>query len=512
VTVKWQRLNYLVHRWLGIALGVLVFVWFASGIVMIYYPWPAPTLSQEFARLQAFDVPPGAIGFAAAHRAALAALDRLPSVRHDGGGGGPDRLVGGRLEQWNGHAAYILWRQHTYIDQPTVVVDAMTGTVRSPISDSDAVATARSAVGVLPAATRVELLAEGDHYLMSSEYQPSFPAYRVDFDDPDNTAVYVGQAGANIVGVVTTLTRWTTWLGTVPHWLYFKWLYSRHLTLWLWVSYVLPAIAAAGGLAGILLGVYQLFPRRRRGEWRISPYRGMSQWHHIAGIVFGVLVITWAVSGVLEVLGPENFPEGPQVTRVRGAVQWDAIRISEADAARRLKDAIKSSVLPIAIDLTTLDGHLGYVFHLEGDRTWWVDAASGVPRGELNGETAQAIAREALGSTVPVEHSERITQYDAYYYARPYRQMPLPVWRIAFRDPQRSTLYLDPVSGRPVGFVFRESRTYRWLRDGLHTFDIPAINGKRPLWDLALGLPMLGGTVIAFTGVWLLIRRLVRMT
>jgi hypothetical protein len=56
-----------------------------------------------------------------------------------------------------------------------------------------------------------------------------------------------------------------------------------------------------------------------------------------------------------------------------------------------------------------------------------------------------------------------------------------------------------------------ETRWYRWLRDGLHSLDFPAINGKRPLWDIVLLPLMLGGTVAAVTGVWLLIRRLARL-
>jgi hypothetical protein len=505
--VKWKRADYLVHRWIGIVLGLLVFVWFASGIVMIYYPWPAPTESEDLARMHAFQVPAGLVGFVAAR----AAGERYLAA--EGHAGDAHDITGGRLTEWNGRLVYSLWRQRDYIDQPAVLVDARTAQVLSPLSKQAAIATARSVVGPLPSAQRVDLLQAGDYYLLSTEYQPGFPAYEVLFDDASNTAVYVSREGGYVVGIVTDLTRWTTWFGTVPHWLYFKWLYHR-LALWLWVSYVLPGIAMIAGLTGIILGTYQLFPRRRRGEWRVSGYHGISKWHHISGIVFGVLVVTWSLSGLLEVLGPDNTATGSQVTRARGAaspVSWAEIRLSEAQAAARLSSLTGEPALPLAIDFTQLDGRPGYVVHLQGDRKWWVDAITGSLRGELDASAARSIAARALGVGAPIRSVQRITRYDAYYYARPHREMMLPAWRVAFADPEHSTLYLDPVSGKPVGFVNSEARWYRWLRDGLHSFDFPWLNDKRPLWDLVLIPLMLGGTVAAFTGVWLLVRRLKRM-
>jgi hypothetical protein len=513
MALNWKRLNYLVHRWTGITLGALVFVWFASGIVMVYYPWPMPTATEDLARLRAFEVPTDLVAVASARDIARAALAtrgagaRLPTAN----GVAPTPLVGARLMMWNGRPVYSFWRQHRHVDQPTVLVDASTGSVVSPISSEQAVTVARSIVGRLPPVAQVELLEQGDYYLLSSEYQPGFPAYRVLFDDVDHTAVYVSREAGYVVGIVTSLTRWTTWLGSVPHWLYFKWLYHR-LTLWLWVSYVLPAIAVVGGLAGIVLGLYQLFPRRRRGEWRVSAYHGVSKWHHISGIVFGALVVTWSLSGLLEVVGPDNSATGGQVQRVRGeSVDWSTLRLSVADASQHLQAVLGEPVLPVAVDVTSIAGIPGYVFHLQGDRAWWVDGATGVPRGELDARMATALATQAVGVRAPVHSVDRITAYDAYYYARPHREMRLPAWRVAFADPEQSTVYLDVVSGKPVGFVNTESRTYRWLRDGLHSLDFPVLNDKRPLWDLVLVPLMLGGTVAAFTGVWLVLRRLRRM-
>jgi hypothetical protein len=56
------------------------------------------------------------------------------------------------------------------------------------------------------------------------------------------------------------------------------------------------------------------------------------------------------------------------------------------------------------------------------------------------------------------------------------------------------------------------TRSWRWWRDGLHDLDLPALNNKRPWWDLVVLPLMIGGTISAITGLWLLVRRLLRMT
>jgi len=55
--------------------------------------------------------------------------------------------------------------------------------------------------------------------------------------------------------------------------------------------------------------------------------------------------------------------------------------------------------------------------------------------------------------------------------------------------------------------VDAEVRRYRWLRDGLHSLDFPALNERRALWTAVILPLMLGGTLLAGTGMWLAIRR-----
>ncbi len=504
-------MNYLLHRWIGVALALLMVSWFVSGIALMYYPWPAPTASHQLAWLAPFAPSAHLVGYPMALREAA----RLTT---GAGGGGPP--VGGRLVRWGGgggeRLVYQLWCDRKGRTEPCAIVDAFTGTLLAPVPAADAVRAARVVVGAEPPVRAVDLLLRGDHYMMAGEYAGGFPAYRVRFADPAATAVYVARASGAIFGVVTARTRVTTWIGTVPHWLYFQWLYERP-GLWTWTNLILPSAGVLLAITGIVLGLRQLFPRRRRADWRVSGYRGVSKIHHVTGAVFGVIVLTWTASGVLEVLGESNEPRAGQAARVRGDPDWTRVRVSEAQAATPLPggsggwaDPGGAAWVPVAIDLAVVGGAPGYAVHLASGGTYWVDAETGARRGELDAAQAAAVAQRALGGAVGVRSVDRITAYDTYYYARHGREMPLPAWRVALADRAHSVVYLDPVTGAPVGFVDTDSRSWRWLRDGLHTFDFPGLNNRRPLWDLVVLPLMLGGTLGALTGLWIAGRRLRR--
>jgi len=505
-----KRLNYLTHRWIGIVLGLLVFVWFGSGIVLMYYPYPELTESQQLSLLHSYEPDATLIGV---KRAVELYYGHIAGTSNSVAGATGPGVAAARLELWDGHLVYALTHQHRGRAQDIARVDARSGQVLTPITPETASRVARAIVGSRPPLERVELLPRSDNYFMGNEQRFAFPVYRVRFGDHAGTAVYVSRNSGAIPAVATRVTRITTWLGSVPHWLYFMWLYYDHPDAWMWVNLVLPGVAVGLALTGMVLGIYQLFPRWRRGEWRVSGYHGMSLWHHVAGVVFGLLVLTWALSGLLEVLGVGNDPRPGQAERVRGGpVHWAGIRVAEAAAWTRVRESAGGPAIPRAIDLSQFEGRLGYKFFLEDGRIYWVDAESGALRGELAPDAVKQAAEHVLGPGTQVSSIERIDKYDAYYYARHGREKHLPAWRVSFDDANHSVLYLDTVSGTPVGFVDAATRSWRWWRDGLHDLDLPALNNKRPWWDLVVLPLMIGGTISAITGIWLLVRRLRRMT
>ena len=217
-----KRLNYLTHRWIGIVLGLLVFVWFGSGIVLMYYPYPELTESQQLSLLQGYEPDATLIGV-------KRAVDLYAAQ-----GGGQDSVASARLELWDGHLVYALTREHRGRSQDVARIDAHSGQILTPITPETLIRVARGIVGPRAPLERVDLLPRSDHYFMGNEQRFAFPVYRVRFGDHAATAVYVARNSGAIPAVVTRTTRITTWLGTVPHWLYFMWLYYDHPDAWMW--------------------------------------------------------------------------------------------------------------------------------------------------------------------------------------------------------------------------------------------------------------------------------------
>ena len=498
---SWKRLDYLAHRWIGIILGSLVFVWFASGIVMVFYPWPAYTESQRLALLSPLEPASSLVGF---RRASAVAIDALHHADIAGvhAVGPPVRA---RLMRWGDRLVYQFWGDQGGRFVPAALVDAATGASLSPVTSAMATDAARAAVGPGSPMSAIDRLAVGDHYMMNNDYAAEFPAYRVQFADPARSAVSVSVRDGDPFGVVTTRTRLTTWFGTVPHWFYFQWLYDRH-SVWNAVNIVMTSIGTLLALTGIVFGLAQLRLRRTRGAWP-TPYRGVSRWHHLAGLVFGIIVLTWTFSAIWQNLGSDNLPRTGQDARARGGdVHWDEITVPETQAVARVRQSTSDSAPLLAIDLVQLQGEPGYALHLADGNEYWVDAVTGDMRGEMTPTEALRVAR-SIAPGAPPHSVGRIHRYDFYYYARPGREMHLPAWRVQFADRERTTVYLDAVSGTPVGFVDGGARRTRWLRDALHSFDYPVLNQRRWLWYLVVLPLLLGGLLSTGTGVVLLVRR-----
>jgi Peptidase propeptide and YPEB domain len=508
VPARWARTNFLIHRWVGIVLGTMVFAWFLSGVVLMYYPYPAFTPSALVSILAPLERPLHTVGFVAAFEAVRAALHQKrahPLLT------GADSIVGGRLRMWNGHLTYELWHQRGPRIRPIAMVDAITGTLMTPIDATTAAKLASEVIHPAKPSTATELLPLGDHYLFrtSSELE-QFPVYRVDFSDSARTSVYVGRDTGHVFGTADRLTRFTTWCGTVPHWLYFIWLY-QHRGLWTWLNIILPATAVIISLTGIILGLQQVFPLRHRQDWRISRYNGVSKWHHVAGLVFGVMVFTWTLSGVLEMFGGGNEPRDMQAEAVRaGPIRRGAIQITEAQALTRLHDATNVAAAR-AVDLVQLEGRPAYDIQLGEHMHYWVDAADGTVRGVMSRADAEAAVYRIVGKSARVAQADLIIRPDAYYYARHGREVVLPAWRVSIDNEQRSTLYFDAVSGQISGYVDRRSRVWRWIRDAVHTMDLPGLVNLRPAWDLVMLSLLIGGLLSSSTGVWLILRRLRRI-
>jgi uncharacterized iron-regulated membrane protein len=472
------RATVFTHRYLGVAIGLLMVMWFVSGIVMMYVPFPRVA---DVERLR-FQAP---ISWqACCNYGTLSDQAQVTRVQVENHLGAPAlRLrAPGQLDSLYDLAV-----------GARVPIDA--DTARKVVLEAAPNVIGRSAAIIAYEQVPIDQFTLG-------RAQRDRPLHRFKFDDPDKTTIYVSGTAGQVVMWTTVTQRFWNWLGTIPHFLYFESLRTQQ-QLWsqtvIWTSLLGTFLT----VVGIALGVIQF---RRGKDGRLSPYRGLFYWHHVVGLVFGVLTLTWVFSGLVS-MNPWGFLE----SRGRGEAslaqgpspKWGDVRAS-LDTLRTQPSVANV----VSLTSTPLGGKLYWMATLDDGSVKRLDAAGHVaPPNEV--ELAQAAAR--IAGDRGIAEQRLVNEEDAYYYARQRRrfeEVVLPVYRIILNDEEQTRYYLDPNTGALVQRADATGRWRRWLFSGLHRLDFTAWMRMRPFWDIMMWLTMLGGLAVSATGVYLAVRRI----
>jgi hypothetical protein len=503
-----RRFVILVHRYLGIALGALFVLWFATGIAMIYVGG-MPTLSQQ------------------------TRLERLPTLDLAAVRTGPVEAAAVAASGF-GRATLT-----TVLDRPayrfaspygSATVFADDGTPLDEIDVDTARGVAAAFVGAAAADVEwLETLERVDQWTL--QMSRALPLHKFAVHDGAGTEVYVSPFTADVRLVTTARTRTLAWIATIPHWFYITPLRTNQ-PLWYWTVVGAAALGCLVAALGLVLGVTQ-FHRSTPFRWANAiRYRGLARWHYIAGAVFGVFALTWVFSGLLS-MEPFDWSNAEGLSIDDGALSGGPVELESFPpfAAERWAPLLAGRSLK-EIELRRI---LGAPYYLARYTT---GSATGDPKRErlhqpypidgrneprhvlVNPITLEArttpfptepiLARlQSAAGDAPVLAHELLTSYDAYYYSRN-AQAALPVLRVKFGDPLETWVYVDPEQSQIVASIHRLHRLERWLYNGLHSLDFGFWYQRRPLWDIGMIALSLGGLVTSAVGFWLGLKRLRR--
>jgi hypothetical protein len=503
-----RRAVILSHRYLGIVLSLLVIMWFATGITMMYrggMPRVTPELRLE--RLPPMDV--STVRLTPAQAAERAALDT------------PGRVT---LSMILERPAYRFGSRN-----PTVVF-ADTGEVLDELSlsDSRAVAAAFAQVPVSQIHL-VRTLREVDQWTL----QTPLPLHKFRVDDAAGTDLYVQPESGEVAMMTTRSSRGWAWVSTIPHWMYFTALRTNQ-PLWYRLVVWTSVLACVLSVLGLILSVTQLRGRPRPSRSAAIPYSGPMRWHYVSGALFGVFTLTFAFSGLVS-MEPWGWTNAPGLELPRSALSGGALDLSrfpawdarawdrvldgrpakEIEFARMLDEPYyvvrRGSVARDEGDRERL--HQPYPIRharIEDDRLLIAAATFQVRRGPF--ETSALVARVAgAAPEARVVESQLLTEYDSYYYSR-VGQTPLPALRIKFDDPAETWVYVDPSLSQVVTAINRWGRVERWVYHGLHSLDFAFLYNSRPAWDIVMLVISLGGLTTSGLGFVLGLRRMRRAT
>jgi len=465
------RLILLLHRYLGIGVGVLMVMWCLSGVVMMYVSYPALA---ESARLRALEP----IAWSGCCRISEALSNSLAAA-------------GATIEMQAGRPVLFLGAS-----QGGRPIDLLTGSRIESVAALQASETARRFIAGAQAAPQMLGLIDHDQWTVSGEFNSQRPLYRFALGDAAGTEIYVSSISGRAVQATTARQRFWNWLGAVPHWLYFTEL-RRHAGVWSQVVIYTSLLGCFLAGIGIYLGVRQM-AAQPAGRW--SPYVGFNFWHHAAGLVFGLFALTWVLSGLLS-MNPWGWLEGAgahaENTRIKGASG-----APDAQLAAALQSLADAHPIAVALKAAPLNGRLYFVANSASGEVERLDA-HGAPA-PLGASELDFLSGALQGAAAP----ELLTKEDNFYFGHHQEQVTLPVYRTVLESGTR--YYLDAVSGMLVAKFDGSAQGYRWLHQGLHRLDFTAPWRVRPRWDAFMLLLMAGVTTVCVTGAILGYRRVTR--
>ena len=469
------RVLVVTHRWLGIVLGPLFAMWFATGIVMHFVPYPQLSESER--------------------------VSGLPPLRLEGSFHGPaDAVIA--LGVTDALRVRLIQRA----DGPVYVVSGALGSAALRATDlapaglpSDQIALVIGADyarqrGMTAADSARIVLIDRDQWTVAGQYHRHRPLYRLALDDDAGTEIYVSSKTGEVVLDTTRRERAWNFIGSVAHWIYLTPLRSKP-ELWSAIVWWLSLTAFVSVVAGAVLGIARL---RIDGKRRRSPYQGMHWWHHVLGLFSLIFVTTWIFSGWLSMDDGRLFSNArvsaAETAAVSGAPRWD--RLMEENLQH--------------IDLQTREVE-------------WFAFDGKLFRREITAANAQRLAE--VGSSEPQRESLSLTTVRPITtrlgpacgdpaklgpmgnYANASVMPDAPVYRITCGDVWYD---IDTANGALLLKTDSSRRTYRWLYRALHTLDFPALEA-RPMLRTVLIVSLCGiGLLFSLTGLVIGARRLRR--
>jgi len=263
-----------------------------------------------------------------------------------------------------------------------------------------------------------------------------------------------------------------------------------------------------------VVGVMRWRWRGRYRSGRKTPYPGRAaRWHHVLGLVGGLLCITWVFSGLMS-MNPWKVFDAPGPRPDLQAYAGGPLQSAQAPSAVQVLAQLSArGHTVLELDWQRVGGV--HQVLAQGPGGPWVVEGQGVLDGDLPEPRWRAAAQRLLPQAHIVQ-ATRLDAYDAYYYAREphtmggHRERPLPVWRLRFDDANASEVTIDPRTGAIVQQSTARRRVDRWLFAFLHSFDLPQLLASRPAWDagmLGFSLAGLGLCLTAVVTGWRRLRR-----
>jgi hypothetical protein len=462
------------HRRLGLVLGPAVLLWFLSGLVLLWVPYPGLAEREWFTTAEAIRL-----------QDCCAALDRLLQQldRSDGIESVRIRMVGGR---------------------PVATAQFLNGAMAAVTADEAARIAplprdwARRAALQFAPGTSVEDMNLIDHdvWTVHQRFDPYRPLWKVQLSGQSRSVLYVSSVTGDVVQDTTAEERRWNLVGALIHWWYWPWL-RRH---WAWWDQIVWWVSAAGTatlFAGVLILGREWSKQNRTGlmtgRWKI--HRGL-------GVIAGASACCWMASGWLSMDHGRWFSDGQINADDREQFMGGRLMPRDIEAMPDL------STVPVRRDVKEiLVIKMAGIVHLivrESPSQQQVLAVTSPVEDLREGfqdELVKAASRSLLGDGVLTV--TKLVGNDAGICSGTGGETASPLIRVETIEHDARGVQVDGGTGALVERVDLSRRLYHRLFNTFHRWDVPWFSQHCDFRRVLMSAWCVLGAGLAGSGMWL---------
>lgn len=481
------------HKVVGCILCILFFMWFTSGIVMIYHSFPRASQEKYMENQSVLS-------------ADLPDVDSLRASL-------PDTTVFSGLQV------------EMYLGQPVFAMDGMEGKERYAASECQLIdetvdMTVRSWCSA--PVECIDTLTDIDQWIPFGRNREDLPVYRFNFADDARHQLYVSSQTGKVLQFTDKDERFWAWLGAIPHWVYFTMLRAEQDV---WINFV--KWAAGIGCIMCILGFVLAIRLAIKGKGikkKVLPYKKKwYNWHYVTGFVFGLCAITFAFSGMMSLMDIPDFLKKAPVEKTADdhrPKDQGKDKGKEKGGRRGGPGRFGFGGSPVDLDTYALDYRKAVAAYPEAKTIAWC-SRKGHPYYQLNvngkmvnvdaADSVEAktftITMEMVEAEMAVQYGdslkytvEQIEEFDDDYFSLKKDENSLPVFRVIVEDYMNTRHYINPVTLQERR-VDDDSRMRHLLYRALHTLEFKFLTDRPVLWNIVMYTLLIGGTIFSITGV-----------
>lgn len=450
-----------VHKWTGIIIAAFFAMWFISGIILLYHSYPRVTTEDRYRHMETI------------------AGESLPDLLSIPGLADTTRVKSLSIARQNGENVWtisgISSRKDNPMDAGSIISDKFV------IKDSTLMPIpGLTARGIDSIASRwadsdkiikVDTLHKREQWIMYERYEKHLPILKYYFDNPAESEIYISQKNGEVLQATTRSERIWSYFGAIPHKLYIPCL-RTDVEIWKNVLLAGGLFCLAAAMSGMYMGVYYLFKNRQRHHKFTSPFKKkMWRYHHITGLIFGIFLIAWGISGSLAMQRVPgwlvNYDGDYFISSSRF---WGRKPLPLSKYSLDYRDILNSYPDVKSISWTHF-GNIPVYAVVSDDKEIYVDASApgivkplDIPEEEIK-KCVERYFGEGVTYTISLQND-----YDEYYLSRN-GGYPLPVWKIDIDNTDGSRLYVSPSDGY-VKYLNNNRIAKKWLFSATHYLGI----------------------------------------